>query len=115
MSEFKSTPDTADRKIRELKDGSPAITRNAAKTGEGQETGKGCWRAECGRLTVSGFPEGAGAENGPEGPPEERAAQVQNSPAGQAGRRATSVLLGTARRRRPQLCRGSEGPETSAR
>ena len=77
MSEFKSTPDTADRKIRELKDGSPAITRNAAKTGEGQETGKGCWRAECGRLTVSGFPEGAGAENGPEGPPEERAAQVR--------------------------------------
>lgn len=53
VSEFKSTPDTADRKTGELKDGSPAGTRNAAKTGEGQETGEGCWRAECGRLTVS--------------------------------------------------------------
>lgn len=46
MNEFNSTSDTVDKKIRELRDGSRAVTQNGAKTGEGQETGKGCWRAE---------------------------------------------------------------------
>lgn len=46
MNEFNSTSDTADKKISELKNESCAITQNGAKTGEGQEAGKGCWQAE---------------------------------------------------------------------